>query len=348
MSRNYGGPSLNSFEKRDPFFERLVRDEFSSIEVMGVDFQPVDIIQLDPEAYEDIRRERISNVHEQIRQDLSSESYRRLEMLASLIPKGGVVPFVGAGMSASSGYPSWGAYLQNLAVDWLDTAVVDQHLKNGEYEALAEAIQKARGASSFEESLADFDRGFQPSEEDFILFDLFKGSMVTTNFDDLLEKASTELGLQYVVREGSGQWAGWGRESNAGAAKVLLKLHGHHTRPQSRVLLKEQYEEAYGTNGPALRDLRALLTTNCVLFLGCSLADDRTMHIAQQLHEAQAVGESPRHYAFLARNGEQQIRERFLTARGIFPIWYPNDEGDHAMLGQMLWWLKDAIASLNQ
>jgi hypothetical protein len=347
MSRQFDGPSLNPDDKRDPFFERLVREEESSVQVLGVSYDPVDIIQLDPTAYEESRRKRLSEIQESLQADLSNESYRRLEKLASLIPKGGVVPFIGAGMSVASGYPSWGGYLRDLAPDWMEESVVQKYLDSGDLETLASEIQTARGASSFEESLAEFDRQFPPSEEDYLLFDLFNGSMVTTNFDDLLENAAAQLERPYTVREGCDTWAGWVPESNAGGDKVILKLHGHHARPHSRVLLKDQYEKAYGADGAVQRDLRGVFTTSCVVFIGCSLANDRTMEIALRVQSERPLGESRRHYAFLAATHDRVARERFLTERGIFPIWYPNDNGDHATLGLMLWWLKDEVGSAN-
>jgi hypothetical protein len=333
--------------RRDPFFERLVRDEIASIEIYGTYFEGVDVIQLDAVAYDEIRRERLSEVHQQLLNDLSQESFRRLQKLAVTIPKHGVVPFVGAGMSASSGYPSWSKFLCDLALGWLDEGAVRARISLGDLEGLAEDIQSVRGAGSFEESLDVFDQRYLPTEEAYLLFDLFEGAIVTSNFDGLLESAASRIGRSYKPIEGCGQWSGWTAEGNAGNEQVILKLHGHHKRSLHRVLLRDQYDAAYGTGGPVRRDLRDLLATNCLLFLGCSLENDRTMDIALQVQAERGPSSTRRHYAILAETPDRQQRETFLADRGIFPIWYPNDSGDHSMVGLLLWWLKDAIASSN-
>jgi hypothetical protein len=51
----------------------------------------------------------------------------------------------------------------------------------------------------------------------------------------------------------------------------------------------------------------------------------------------------PRHYAFLPVADERVSREKYLAERSIFPIWYPNEDGGHAMLSHILWWLNSEV-----
>ncbi|WP_195849371.1 SIR2 family protein [Arthrobacter sp. AQ5-05] len=305
------------------------------------------MIQLDAVAYEDHRRDRLNAVQREFQSRLPQESMRRLGKLAGLIDKGGVVPFLGAGMSAASGYPTWSGFLRGLARGWVDDSIVSERIDGGDLELLAEDIQNARRAESFEETLEEFNLGYLPSEEIFLVCEMFGNAIVTSNFDPLIENASRQLGVGPEVIEGCGNWSGWAAEGNSSNSQIILKLHGHYKRPNHRVLLKEQYDEAYGDNGAVRRDLQDLHSSKCLLFLGCSLSSDRTMEVARQVQASRKVGSSSRHYAFLAETDNWQEREIFLTDRGIFPIWYPNDDGAHSMIGLMLWWLKDAIASGN-
>jgi hypothetical protein len=331
--------------ERDLYFESLFRDREPLVEAFGIGFDPSEVLQLDPGAYQEARQELLSDATVEIQGALSETSFRRLGRLAGQIPKGRVVPFVGAGMSASSGYPTWSGFLRAEAEEWMDVGEVETFLAEQDFEGFARALQAARGVHGFEECIGTFDRGLLPSEELYLIADIFKEGIVTTNFDDLVERALRDSEGDAHVIEGSGAWSGWASEGRSGAERLVLKLHGHHSRPNFRVLLEDEYEAAYSDSGPVRRDLRDLFAASSLVFVGCSLTQDRTMQIGLEVQSERQIGSSPRHYAFLAKEAGYQARELFLAERGIFPIWYDNQSEDHRLLGLMLWWLRDATAN---
>ncbi len=99
---------------------------------------------------------------------------------------------------------------------------------------------------------------------------------------------------------------------------------------------------AYGSAVPAEVDLqlplprllRLLLQNRALLFVGCSLNQDRTVKI---LHQVTVEYPELAHYAIVELPaGEPEIlqRDRFLSDHGIRPLWYPT--GKHECVGVIL------------
>jgi hypothetical protein len=332
-------PAFLALADRDSYFEAKVRERFEALEFAGSSFDPVDVLVLDPEAYRELRLEFHTAIQEQLVERLDVDSRRRLEEVIDALPKGGVVPVIGAGMSVPSGYPSWSGFLRDCALDRIDPTEVEALLESGEYEALASRVRDALGPNSFEERMAVFGLTHEPSEALLAAVQLFSsGHFVTTNFDALLEAACGELQIDLQVIEGCANWSGWSGEVIDARAHILLKLHGHYKRPVARVLLESEYMDAYSSGGAVRRDLETLLMHRSLVFLGASLTSDRTMQLAGELIAARPPGTSPRHHAFLPASRRTPARETFLGERGIFAIWYPDEDGQHGALGDLLWW----------
>ena len=127
----------------------------------------------------------------------------------------------------------------------------------------------------------------------------------------------------------------------------LLKLHGTVGNAAERVLLKSEYEAAYGQEdnihfeSPLPKLLRRLYLSYSFLFLGCSLATDRTvltfMKVAQEV-----AGDLPHHYAiFECPDGPEAKRviDERLARCHITPLWYP--EGEYEYVERILQLLLD-------
>jgi len=111
-----------------------------------------------------------------------------------------------------------------------------------------------------------------------------------------------------------------------------LKLHGDCRRPDTRVLLTTEYEEAYVSDGAVHEELALLYKKNSMLFLGSSLGSDRTVQLIAEI--AREDTHMPKHFAFLAfpsDKDEYKNREHFLTQHGIYPIWYNNSHDESIM-----------------
>jgi hypothetical protein len=254
---------------------------------------------------------------------------------------GVVIPFIGAGMSVSAGCPGWRQYLINLCREArLDEMQITARLDDqGDYEGVMEDIIDALGQHRFER---DFERDFNNIElansAVAILPKLFSKCAITTNFDRVTEEAwSNERSPFREKVYGRGNTGAFFRAVASGD-RYLLKLHGNLDSPGERVLRKAEYELAYGEGGnihfesPLPKLLRRLYMSYSLLFLGCSLAADRTMLTFMRVANQEGAGNLPHHYAILSCPPNVDRREAMedrLAQAHITPIWYPDGEHEH-------------------
>jgi hypothetical protein len=286
---------------------------------------------------------------------LSTEVFRfnnkSFAELKKAVTTGFVVPFVGAGMSVSAGLPTWTNYLLQLCGDaTLDPKAMAERLRiSGDYEGAINDILGRIGLPVFER---DFERDFTIPDSIAgpvtLLPKLFNRCAITTNFDRVLEKVYEQEGAPFIETvTGRGNPNAFYRAIPAGN-RYLLKLHGKVDNAAERVLLKAEYESAYGQEddihfeSPLPILLKRLYLSYSFLFLGCSLATDRTvltfMKVAQELGGDQL----PHHYALLECPADPEAKrsiDQRLADCHISPIWYP--EGQYQRVEQILGLLLD-------
>jgi len=255
----------------------------------------------------------------------------------------GIIPFVGAGMSVSLGFPTWTNFLlaqSDLSCIKNDVAAF---LANGKYEEAAEALRLARGDLRFNDTLSgQFDRdlsGVDASHTAIAYLPMLaSGPVITTNFDTVLEHVFSKNSRPFdkVIL---GRRVDNALEQLALNRRLLIKLHGECAFPQDRVLTLSEYEAAYGGVEVGRLDLslqlpnllKVVLQSRPLLFIGCSLVHDRTIGVISAV--AQSV--SPLvHYAIVAAPRETTallVRDKFLADLGIRPIWYPEGQHDSIM-----------------
>ena len=131
--------------------------------------------------------------------------------------------------------------------------------------------------------------------------------------------------------------------------RYLLKLHGDVEERTDRVLTLSEYTKTYGAADPSRLDfekplphlLRLLLTTRPVLFLGCSLNQDRVVKFLK--HVAETNPDLP-HYAVVEHPGSKAFRraQLYFSEHGIRPIWYP--KGEHKFVELIVEYLSNEIS----
>lgn len=334
---------------RDPFFEEKIDSRDDRIELEGAEFNPSQVLCLDQGMYDFVREQVIEEIGNVIETELGRDSLRRVNELCRCLANDAVVPFFGAGVSIPSGYPGWSSFLEELSIDLIDPTEVQEMISCGRLEDLASQILSCIGPNAFEERMDEFapappQRRFPPSTALLEAVRMFKRHIyVTTNFDPTLERACEILGFECRTIEGCQNWSGWNSEMSRYPG-LILKIHGDYHRQMGRVMLSSEYEREYSDCGNVRRDLTSIFRSRSVLFIGCSLCEDRTMQIALEVAQ---TNDSPRHYALLGRDGFTVERERFLTDRKIFPIWYPNDSADHEFVGDICWWMNNRLESMS-
>jgi len=329
-------------ESVDQAFEPLL------VPVLGRTVRSAELLAtLDPELYATRLDEWLdSNVDIALGRDVLPQAHfkknrERFDWLAKLVARRRVIPFIGAGSSASCGVPTWTGYLTKLAVE--RSYPIDElrrDIAEGRYEDAATGLVRHIGEAAFRES---FDRSFAdlpaPATDTLpsIVAATFDGPIITTNYDQLLEGATAPL--QTFLGSSPGEFqlaAGEG-------GRALLKIQGDLYQPGARVLTKKEYDKAYGAHdvpdwSKALpRVLRWVFLRDTVVFLGASLSNDRTMRLLRVLAQDKIEGPSMRHFAIVEFPGKLATvreRERFLAERSIFPIWYA--AGEHSLVRDLV------------
>ncbi|HRF05241.1 SIR2 family protein [Accumulibacter sp.] len=256
----------------------------------------------------------------------------RFNELKKMIASSRAIPFVGSGMSAPTGLPTWGTFLRETCkrTKGFKVAELECCLAAGNFDEAASRIFGAMPSQLFHER---FESSFmikptQPIDGPVRLLPfLFDSIVITTNFDGILEDVYKDHGkaFQAILH---GLDVGDVRKRTVVGSRCLLKLHGNYNASHGRVLLKDEYDAFYEAGCSGREELALVFRRGGMVFLGCSLAQDRTMALLKEV--ADADKNMPRHYSLLQRpKAAKKVveREHFLTERNIFPIWY---DGDHS------------------
>jgi len=271
--------------------------------------------------------------------------------LIELIRRQRVAPFLGAGVSKPAGYPLWGEALERLGgnIATLDEAVINDLLVKNKY---LEAAQKIVEASEYQltnyvqttfRTKYDNDAEREAIPKIFKLLPrLSKGCIVTTNFDCLIEEAfkAKQAPLIDGYMHGIQQGHNFVQRLLRGD-RCILKLHGDVSQPGSYVFTEQQYEAAYGNpieySNQLPRALRQIYISNSLLFLGCSLSQDKTLELFKEVKDGQQF-EIPDHFAIISEpediEEKQSTEDRLLDIK-IRPIWYKSDD-QHAMATKLV------------
>lgn len=323
------------------FNEQLVveADTLNNIVVIGnLSFSPVDIlrIEIEPGLYDTAFQEWLNEqwlppIERRATEIIAKYVNRnRFAELLEAIKNEKVIPFVGSGMSHPTGFPIWKKFLCELnAYSSLTPDRLDALLDAGQYELAASEIYYHMNHRWFDERL---ENTFKVVSIDEVsgpvryLPEIFKKDVISLNYDNILESLYAAAGNSFVKILAGENLADF-REISSKGGRCLIKFHGDLAEPRTRVLTLEEYEERYEKPSAVKDSLIELFRNHKLLFLGCSLSNDRTMELFKEI--ADADKKTPRHFAWLKapeREGDQINREQFLTERSIFPIWY---DGDH-------------------
>jgi hypothetical protein len=313
-------------------------DAAGNVVIAGIEFSPLSVLDADKESYRDAFLSWFEDEWLPIRTERLNEILRfaankgRFDNLVQAVKAGRVVPFIGSGISAPTGMPTWTKFLRELRQSsTLPEAELEKLIAAGQYEEAASALLAAMPNHLFDERM----------EETFVaraagdvtgavrfLPDIFTETIITTNFDNVLEVIHEDAGKPFLEKL-NGAAISQFRVLRGKGRRCLMKIHGHHTDPASRVLTKDEYDKAYGAGCPARVELQFVFGSEPLLFLGCGLAEDRTMHLIKEVVDHDKG--TPRNYALLPcpkTEPERLAREHFLTARKIFPIWYQGGHDD--------------------
>jgi hypothetical protein len=230
------------------------------------------------------------------------------------------VVFVGAGMSSGAGLPDWSALIRRLSddlgiesngrIDYLDLA--QWYRERFGPHTLAEVIRRTFTTTSL------------PTLGHYLLTALPLRHVITTNYDDLLERALTAqkrhpikvLKQEDVARTGQG-------------GVYVVKLHGDAAHPEEIVLCRDDYDEFFQRRPAMALLLEGLLLNQTFFFVGYGLRDPNFRQIyariARMLREArrpafattfEASGDTGNFLTRQWRNKQLHL----ITIPGITPV----------------------------
>ncbi|HEY7289747.1 MAG TPA: SIR2 family protein [Vicinamibacterales bacterium] len=225
-----------------------------------------------------------------------------------LLRGGRLIPFVGAGLSAPLGLPSWSSLLDIIARQLGYEPEV--YRSNGNALQLAEYYVAAKG--SIGPLRSEMDRLFDPSDDAIrgsrahsMLVDLRVPLIYTTNYDRILERAFELRNVNCHTIANI---------DDIGAAPPdatqIVKFHGTFSDDASLVLTESSYFERLEFESALDIKLRADTLGKSLLFLGYGLGDINIRYLLYRLHKL-------RHPA--ARDG-QRTPSAYLLAFGASEI----------------------------
>jgi hypothetical protein len=257
---------------------------------------------------------------------------QRFDQLVERLEDSDVVPFVGAGMSKAGGFPTWEEHLRTQGrTAGIDAAHIGALLARGEYEAIIAEIEASRGRDVFTQEIRDaFSRTGTITNTTLLITELFNDTVITTNYDRLVEQAfDTGANNSFQIINGLDALV------DLDSRRVsIIKLHGDIRTPSRCILSKNQYDQAYGVDGidlskPIPKLLEYHFRNSSLLFLGCSLNNDRTVQVFRAIKEGIGDRVIPQHFAIeQAPESEQALTDRnaYLLRLGITGIWFEKGE----------------------
>jgi NAD-dependent SIR2 family protein deacetylase len=246
-----------------------------------------------------------------------------------------VVPFIGAGLSVEGGFPTWKEHLKDQGrTAGLDALEIEDLLNDGKYEVIIAEIEEQRGKDVFIQEIRDaFSKTGALTNTLLLVSELFKKTIITTNYDALIEQAY-DVGEKNRV-ETIDPFSTL--KSFSDDSVSVIKLHGDIKKPTKCILSKSQYDKEYGTDEldmslPIPKMLSHQYRENSLLFLGCSLNNDRTVQVFKKIKEDLGDTELPQHFS-LEQTPETEVeltnRNAYLANIGITPIWFEQEQFEY-------------------
>lgn len=220
-------------------------------------------------------------------------------------------------------------------------AELERLLESRRYPEVTSRVRRELGEDAFSRTIAELltAKGPLPEAHRHVVR-IPWSSIVTTNFDDLLERAYEEYGQGGRPRAPTG-----GELSSLGTLLVdggffILKAHGDFARPQAMVFSTEDYQRVIHESPAFQATMASLLMTNAVVFVGYSLNDvNFRLLLDQQLSVFR--GHVPPRFALLAGVGEVEDEILWRTAR-LRVLSYPAGKHQHVL--RFLAALADVVA----
>ena len=252
-----------------------------------------------------------------------------------------MVPFVGAGFTQFV-YGTWPEAVEKLAEklgNVENRKTVFSLIEQGKMEDAAQCLEEFRGPANLARDIANY---FSPNKFQrksgelrqqavYLLPLLFSGLVLTTNFDSGLENIYKQWNRDFYEILHPGHSEALKQLLRQKGDRSLFKFHGsvsgRNIEYKNIVFTSEQYKRHYGNGSPLVKDLKSCLRHKVLLFLGCSLKNDRTMDVLQDILKCEEQGEQGYyHYTIInCKESEGDAKVLELEKKHIRAILYEDN-----------------------
>lgn len=242
------------------------------------------------------------------------ESIRRIKEASK---NGKLVMFIGAGVSALSGYPNWGGLIEKLDL----SSNKKEYYSDEEFLTIPQKYYNSRGHKEYYDIIKQtFDIELEPNFIHDEIFRLNPTHIITTNYDNLIEKAITKKGLFYDVISRDRDVA------NTKSKNFIIKMHGEIKH--ENIVLKEEDFINYDNNFKLIETMvKSIIASNLVVFVGYSIKEFNVKKILSWVKELQGDSFQPAYWLYTGNTKEKEDKVTkedydYYKGRGINIIDY--------------------------
>ncbi|HHY3052849.1 TPA: SIR2 family protein [Klebsiella michiganensis] len=227
-----------------------------------------------------------------------------------------LVFFIGSGFSKFSETeliktPNWNELIDELKDD-LKLPAENDFLK------IAQLYFLKYGQYSYVQKVKSTIRKLEPSIFHKTLFDMEPHYIITTNWDDLLEKTAQEMGFAYDLVSSDIDLA------QSQLDKKIIKMHGDFR--QHNFVFKEDDYLQYSQNFPLIENyIKGIFSTSTIVFLGYSYSDYDLKQIVSWVSNISKA--TPKKY--LLQKSFDEVQAHYLRNHGISLLTPLNTSSDY-------------------
>jgi len=217
------------------------------------------------------------------------------DQLIKKISQNNVVIFVGAGLSVKAGLPNWTALVENVLDGISAKESKSQKFKEALNDELFSPLEVLNKISKYREDVIEIldkqIRKFDNCNPTQIhqKLGMISKHIITTNYDELLEKALPEF--EKIVYTNEYKVAHLSQYLS-----YIYKIHGDIHEPNKCIFFPSEYESLYSADEKAsVFELKKIISDKSILFIGFSLNDPYINYILDYISNLYS-GFNPEHY----------------------------------------------------
>ena len=191
-----------------------------------------------------------------------------IEKFSESLVKGNGIFFIGSGISAPSGFPTWKSLLEPL--------VKDLNIEISDSDDLTEIAQfivneyTGNKGPLLSDLLSVFNSKKEINSYHEILVRTNIKKIWTTNFDMLLENAFRTYNIETEIKSNDSDFIRNNKKENI----QIVKMHGCVNRnPKDIIFIQEDYEDFFSNKPAIANQLQSDLLSNSFLFIGYNFGD---------------------------------------------------------------------------